>query len=328
MTPSGFVDLQVNGFLGVSFSDAGMKVEDAARASHELLARGTAAFLPTIVTSPEEVYRHNLPLLADLLERKEFAGRLLGIHAEGPFLSPKPGAVGAHNPAWVRTPDTKLLERMQEWASGHIRFLTIAADQPGAAELARSAVALGMTVSLGHQLATSADLARLAEAGATALTHLGNGVPNDVHRHVNPIWAGLAEDRLTAFLISDGHHLPREVLKVMIRAKGVARTGIVSDAAPIAGLPPGRYNTVDQDVILEPSGLLHNPVKKCLVGSSATLFQCMNVLAEMRVFTTDELWALGFFNPLKVIGVDAGAVAPGAPAVVYKADAARFVLAE
>jgi len=326
MLPTGFVDLQVNGFLGVSFSARDLTEDDAARACRELLARGNAAFLPTVVTGPEEMYRRNLPLLAKLLARGEFTGRLLGLHIEGPFISAKPGAVGAHNPAWVRAPDPGLLERMQEWAQGRVRFLTIAADQPGAEELARRAVKLGMAVLLGHHLATSADLARLAEAGATALTHLGNGVPNEVHRHLNPVWAGLSEDRLTALLISDGHHLPREVLKVMIRAKGVARVGIVSDAAPIAGLPPGKYSTVDQDVILEPSGLLHNPVKKCLVGSSATMFQCMNVLAGLRLFSAEELWAMGFFNPLKLIGVDAEKVAQGAPRVVYDGNAAQFRL--
>jgi len=326
MLPTGFVDLQVNGFLGVSFSAPDLTEDDAARACRELLARGNAAFLPTIVTGPEEMYRRNLPLLARLLARGEFSGRLLGLHIEGPFLSAKPGAVGAHNPAWVRAPDPGLLERMQEWAEGRVRFLTIAADQPGAEELARRAVKLGMAVSLGHHLANSADLARLAEAGARALTHLGNGVPNEVHRHLNPIWAGLAEDRLTALLISDGHHLPREVLQVMIRAKGVARVGIVSDASPIAGMPPGKYHTLDQEIVLEPSGLLHNPAKKCLVGSSATMFQCMNVLAGLRLFSAEELWAMGFFNPLKLIGVDAEKVAPGVPRVVYDGNAAQFRL--
>jgi N-acetylglucosamine-6-phosphate deacetylase len=326
MLPTGFVDLQVNGFLGVSFSAPDLTEDDAARACRELLARGNAAFLPTIVSGPEEMYRRNLPLLARLLARGEFSGRLLGLHIEGPFLSGKPGAVGAHNPAWVRAPDPGLLERMQEWAEGRVRFLTIAADQPGAEELARRAVKLGMAVSLGHHLASSADLARLAEAGARALTHLGNGVPNEVHRHLNPIWAGLAEDRLTALLISDGHHLPREVLKVMIRAKGVARAGIVSDASPMAGMPPGRYHTLDQEIVLEPSGLLHNPTKKCLVGSSATMFQCMNVLAGLGLFSAEELWAMGFFNPLRLIGVDAEKVAQGVPRVVYDGNAAQFRL--
>jgi N-acetylglucosamine-6-phosphate deacetylase len=324
--PTGFVDLQVNGFLGVSFTASDLAEEDAARACREFLARGTAAFLPTIVTSPEEVYRRNLPLLAKVLARSEFAGRLLGIHVEGPFLSGKRGAVGAHNPAWVRAPDPGLLERMQEWAQGRVRFLTIAADQPGAEELARRAVKLGIAVSLGHHLAKCEDLARLADAGATALTHLGNGVPNEVHRHVNPIWAGLAEDRLTALLISDGHHLPREVLKVMIRAKGVARIGITSDAAPIAGMPPGKYHTLDQEIVLEPSGLLHNPTKGFLVGSSATMFQCMNVLAGLRLFTVDELWTMGFANPLRLIGVAASAVAPARPPVEYDDASAQFRL--
>lgn len=93
----------------------------------------------------------------------------------------------------------------------------------------------------GHQLANSADLKALADAGATALTHLGNGCPQTLHRHDNMIWAGLAEDRLQAMIICDGHHLPDTVIKVILRAKGVHRCIAVSDLAPVAGLSSGTY---------------------------------------------------------------------------------------
>jgi N-acetylglucosamine-6-phosphate deacetylase len=321
----GFVDLQVNGYRGTDFSAPDLSEEALAAACRDLLARGTAALLPTVVTSPLEVYERNLPLAARVMARPEFAGRLLGLHLEGPFLSAEPGAVGAHNPAWVRPPDPALLDRMWEWAAGRVRLLTIAAEAPGAEDLARRAVALGITVSLGHQLADEAALDRLARAGATALTHLGNGVPNTLPRHRNPIWAGLAEDRLWAMIIADGHHLPPAVLKVMLRAKGVARTAVVSDASPVAGLPPGRYRVSGNDAVLEPSGLLHNPAKGCLVGSSATLLECMNHLASLGLCTAEELVALGLDNPLRLVGLDRG-VLGGASAVTFDEGAGRFRL--
>ncbi|NQT19133.1 MAG: amidohydrolase family protein, partial [Planctomycetes bacterium] len=304
----GFVDLQVNGFLGVDFSAPDLTEPDFIRACRELLGRGTAAFLPTVITSPMEAYEHNLPMMADVLDRPEFAGRLPGLHLEGPFVSPEPGAVGAHNPEWAQPPSAKLFDQLCELAGGKIKLLTLAADVPGAAELTRHAVGRGVRVSLGHHLATQEDLERLAQAGATALTHLGNALPNMIHRHINPIWAGLAADDLAAMLIADGHHLPPALLKTAIRTKGVDKIIVVSDASPLAGMPPGRYTTMANDVVLEESGLLHNPAKGCMVGSSATMRQCMDYLASLNILPQDDLRRVGFYNPLRLIGADPSSI--------------------
>ena len=307
----GFVDLQVNGYLGVDFSSPDLTEESFAHACECLFQAGTAAFLPTVITSPLEIYERNLPILASVMARDEFKGRLPGIHLEGPFISPEPGAVGAHHPEWVREPDVHTFQQINAWARHTIRFLTLAAERQGAEELARYAAGQGIVVSSGHSLATPADLERLSQAGATALTHLGNGLPHLLHKFNNPLWAGLADDRYTAMLIGDGHHIPNGVLKSMIRAKGISRTIIVSDAAPIAGLPPGRYTTLGNEVVLEESGLLHNPQKGFLVGSSATIFVCMNHLASLDIFSLDELLDLGFFNPLHLIGISPSTIPYG-----------------
>jgi N-acetylglucosamine-6-phosphate deacetylase len=300
----GFVDLQVNGYQGVDFSSPDLTEEAFIDACRALLDAGTVAFLPTIITSPIEVYRRNLPLLTRVIPRDEFQGRLLGIHVEGPFISAQPGAVGAHNPAYVHEPDVSLLQQLHDWADGRIRLLTLAAEVEGAEELASFAASLDITVSIGHSLAGEADLERLVRAGATGLTHLGNGLPNTLPRHDNPIWAGLANDALTAMVIADGHHLPVPVLKAFVRAKSTERIVVVSDASPIAGLPPGRYTALDNVAILEESGRLYNPEKQCLVGSSATMLRCMNHLASLGLLSLDELLAVGFFNPLSLISVD------------------------
>lgn len=303
MTNGGYVDLQVNGFLGVDFSSPELTEADFILACRALLALGTAAFLPTVITSSRQTYARNLPLMADVMAREEFQGRLLGFHLEGPFISRVPGAVGAHNPAYVCDPDVAWLEQLLDWAGGRVRLLTLAAELPGAEDLVRCAVERGITVSIGHSLFTPFDLDRMAAAGATALTHLGNGLPNVLPRHDNPLWAGLAHDAYTAMLITDGHHLPAPVIKTAARAKGVDRFIVVSDASPVAGLPPGRYHVLDNDAILEPSGRFHNPEKQCLVGSAATMGQCMAHLASLDVFSEAELKQIGWGNPLRLIGV-------------------------
>lgn len=311
MKVPGLVDLQVNGYKGVDFSSADLIEADFARACRQLLEAGTTAFLPTMITSPVETYERNLAIMAGVLALEEFQGRLLGIHLEGPFISTQDGARGAHNAKYVREPDVGLLERLIGWADNRIRLITIAADVKGADDLARRATDRGIAVSLGHQMATEQDLERLVWAGAMSITHLGNGIPAMLARHQNPVWAGLANDDLLAMIIADGHHLPASILKTIIRTKGPQRCVVVSDSAPLAGFKPGSYETMGHRVVLEEDGRLHDPVTGYFVGSSATILKCMNHLASLNLASPTELIAMGFYNPLRLIGLSPADVAPG-----------------
>jgi len=299
----GLVDLQVNGYRGVDFSGANLTEADFARSCRDLLAAGTTAFLPTMITSPMELYERNLPIIAKVMQQEEFQGRVLGLHLEGPFLSPQEGARGAHNPGWMSDPDVESLERLLGWAGGTVRLLTVAADLDDADELARYATSQGITVSLGHHMADEEDLNRLVDAGAKALTHLGNGVPALLSRHQNPVWAGLANDNLAALIIADGHHLPPSLLKTIIRTKGPENCIVVSDASPLAGLPAGEYESMGARVVLEEDGLLHNPATGYMAGSSATIRTCASHLASLNLVSPEEIATMVWDNPLKLIGV-------------------------
>lgn len=307
----GLVDLQVNGYMGVDFSSADLTEADIVRACRELFEAGTTAFLPTMVTSPEHVYEHNLPIMAEVLQRQEFRGRLLGIHLEGPFISALDGARGAHHAEWTRKPFAGYLEKLIEWADDKVKLITIAAELDAAEQLAMYARERRIAVSLGHQMAGEEDLKRLVQAGATALTHLGNGVPAMLARHDNPIWAGLGEDRLVATIIADGHHLPVSILKTIIRTKGTSNCIVISDASSLAGLEPGRHETLGHSVILEENGRLYDPQTGYFCGSSATILKCINHLASLELVSPDELIAMGFYNPLRLIGMTAEDVAEG-----------------
>jgi N-acetylglucosamine-6-phosphate deacetylase len=323
----GFIDLQVNGFKGISFSDLDLTEERFVYACKNLIEEGTVAFLPTIITAPLEVYEQNLRLIAKAMRRDDLKKHILGIHVEGPFISEKDGARGAHSIDWVRKPDNNLLDKLNLWADGKIKMLTISADLDRTDELCRHAVDLGITVSLGHQLATEDDLERLATSGARSLTHLGNGLPNTLPRHKNPLWAGIANDDLIAMIITDGHHIPPSIIKTVIRTKGISKVVVVSDAAPIAGLPPGKYNTLGNDVILDESGFLHNPEKGHLVGSSATMLDCINYLASLDLLSQDDLLNVGFYNPLKLINIDPSVI-QGPTSLAYDETQHKFLKAD
>jgi N-acetylglucosamine-6-phosphate deacetylase len=300
----GFVDLQVNGFRGVDFSSPDLSEEGFERVCRDLPARGTALFLPTLITAPTEVYERNLPLMAKLMKRPEIVRHVPGFHLEGPFISPEEGARGMHRSEWIRLPDVPLLDRLQDLAGGGIRMITVAAELPGVDELVKHASEQGIVVSLGHQLADEEAVDRLSHAGARALTHLGNGVPEQLHRHRNPVWAGLAVESLSAMFVADGHHLPDSLLKIFLRTKGVSKCIAVSDASPLSGLSPGSYQWGGVSVVLEEDGRLHQAHGPYLAGSSATLLICMNHLASLGVLAPDELRRLGYDNPLDLIGCE------------------------
>lgn len=297
------LDLQVNGFAGVDFSSPDLTLEQVRRVNHRLAERGVTGYLATLVTSPPEVYRRNLPLLARACQETGEGARLLGIHLEGPFLSPRDGARGAHDPRWIRPPDLALSEALEEAADGRLRLVTLAPDQPGALPLIEHLTARGVTVSLGHHLADAALLHEAVAAGARACTHLGNGIPNLLPRHPNPLWDQLAEERLMVMVIPDGHHLPRSFLWVVFRAAGLDRVIPVSDAAPLAGLPPGTYRLWGQEVLLEPDGKLWNPRGNHLAGSSSDLSTCLRRLVTWNLVTERDLPRLASHNPRKLLGL-------------------------
>ncbi len=319
----GFVDLQVNGYRGTSFSSPELTKESFAAACRAVLDEGTAAFLATVVTAPIEAFRRNLPLIAEVVRSDEFRGRILGIHLEGPFISEQAGFVGSHDLRYVHRADTSLLRQMLEWAEGTVCLLTLAAELPGAEELACCARERGATVSVGHSACTEADLERLVRAGATSLTHLGNALPNLLPRHENPIWAGLDNDDLTAMIIADGFHLPSSVIKTVLRTKGVEKTVVVSDVSSLAGLPPGEFDYSGSRIAVENSGRVYNLDRDCLAGAGVTMLSDMNHLASLRLLSLSDLLAVGFHNPLHLIGIDPKDLRAESR-LVYESETAQF----
>jgi N-acetylglucosamine-6-phosphate deacetylase len=300
--------LQINGWGGVDFSQTSLTLETATQAFDDIIASGTAYFLPTVITSSIATYEHVLPLLATLSETPKYKRHVLGFHLEGPFISAQPGACGCHSPANIRAPDIELLHKLFALTANKMKILTIAAESPGAPELTKAAVKLGIVVSVGHHMATIADIQKCVEAGASMITHLGNGVPNSVNRHANPIIAGLATDELNAGIITDGFHLPPPLIKIMLRAKGVERLYITSDAASAAGLPPGVHKWMGTTVVVEqhPQGIkIRSGELNCLAGSGATMLQCVNFLQSLGFVSAAELEQLSFHNPLRFIGMTA-----------------------
>lgn len=300
-----WIDLQINGYGGVDFNAPGLTVEQVVAVTERLEQDGTAGYLPTFVTGDPDMVLANLRVLAETRRRNALCEKnIIGVHLEGPFISDEPGAVGTHPLEWVRPPSLELFGRYQDAGEGLVKLVTVAAEVPGMPEFVKSLSDSGVTVSLGHQKAAAPEeVDPCIAAGAKAYTHLGNGIPNLIPRHNNVIFTALADDRTTVMFIPDGHHLPDAVLKVFTRAVPMKRLVAVSDAQYPAGMPPGDYDVCGSRARLEPSGLLWNPARKCLVGATTPMAAMMKLLQDRIGLTHDECLMIGRDNPLALIGM-------------------------
>lgn len=304
MTGPLWIDLQVNGYAGVDFNAPGLTVEAVKEVTERLRADGTAAFLPTLVTGDPEMLIGTVRTV--MAARRRYAvceETIPGFFMEGPFISDRPGAVGTHPVEWVRPPDPALFDRFQDAAEGLVKMINVAAEVPGMPDFVRAVSDRGVAVTLGHQLAKSpADVEACIAAGAKAFTHLGNGIPNEVNRHDNIVYTALVEDRASVMFIPDGHHLPDTMLKLYTRAVPLDRLIAVSDAQYPAGMPPGDYDVCGARARLEPSGLLWNPARNCLVGATTPMAKMMALLQARVGLTEAECRTIGRDNPLRLIG--------------------------
>jgi N-acetylglucosamine-6-phosphate deacetylase len=297
----GFVDLQVNGFGGVDFLDA-----DAGgyrRAGDALLETGVTAYLPTLITSPEA------QIVAAMREVPlgDARPRILGMHLEGPFLSPS--RLGTHEASARRDPDAALLERLLD--AGPVRLMTLAPELAGAEALIDRLLERGITVSLGHSDATAEQANAAFDRGARSVTHLFNAMRPFLHRDPGLVGAALARDDVVVSIILDGIHLAPETARVAWRA-AAGRLGLVTDAITAAGVADGSYSLGNIDVEVH-EGTVRGP-DGVLAGSVLTMIEAVRNLHALDVSLEDAVGA-ATTTPARVLGdPDLGRIAVGLPA--------------
>jgi len=288
MKPS-LIDIQVNGFAGVDFQQPDLSRSELGQAVDGLAAHETRRFFLTLITDGVDALCEKLAncerhRLGDVTIHEA----VCGYHIEGPWLSPLPGFCGAHDPAWMGPPNWPDFEKLQKAADGHIKLITLAPEWPGSADVIRRIVDSGVEVSLGHTDASDADITAAIAAGARFCTHLGNGVPTEMHRHDNVIQRLLARDELTAFFIPDGIHLPPASLKNFFRAKPPGKALFTTDCMSAAGAPPGTYRIGRFSVEVGTDGVVREPGKTTFAGSSLSPNQGVKNAAAWLPITPAE----------------------------------------
>jgi N-acetylglucosamine-6-phosphate deacetylase len=316
----GWVDIQVNGFAGVDYNSPATPHEEIARSVEVLYSAGVTRFYPTVITGAPEDMVGALRNLARAKASLPEGAAMDGFHVEGPHISPEDGPRGAHPKRWVRPPDVNEFCRWQDAAAGHIRLVTIAPEWPEAPRYIEALRARKVLVSIGHTNAEARHIADAVSAGATMSTHLGNGAHAVMQRHPNYIWEQLAEDRLRASFIVDGIHLPASFLKVALRAKGVERAVLVTDASSPAGSKPGRYRLGEQDVDLTPDNRVVLAGQDRLAGSALRMDRGVENLMRLGELSLADAVRMATVNAARAGGV------PGRERGLEAGDRADFVL--
>lgn len=301
---TGFVDLQVNGYAGFDLNAKGILTDTVVGLVEAMLAKGVTCFLPTLITAPEEEIRSRLKVIADARSSHAKVGACIPfVHLEGPHISALDGYRGAHPADAIRPPSIAEFDRWQEASGGIVGMVTLSPHFSDSVEYIEALVKRGIHVAIGHTHASPEQISRAVDAGAGVSTHLGNGIAQEIPRHRNPIWRQLADDRLTATFIADGHHLPQDVLKVMLRAKGIAHSVLVSDSVGLAGMPAGSYTTaVGGEVELQPDGRLCMRGSDLLAGATASLAQCIGNVVRATGISLEDALTMVTVNPGRFAG--------------------------
>jgi N-acetylglucosamine-6-phosphate deacetylase len=279
-----------------------------------LARRGVGAYFATTVTAPLDTLLRSLAALAKLLRQPLEGARPMGIHLEGPFISPHKR--GAHAESQLLTPSVAMFERMWQAAEGQIRLMTIAPELEGAEETIAHATRLGVRISLGHSNAQSDAARRGVAAGAASATHTFNAMRAFDHRDPGLLGEVLTNDALFAEIICDGLHVDPAAVRLFRRAKGPDRALLVTDAMAGTGMPDGNYWLGELEVRVKNGRCVIG--ENTLAGSTLTLDRAVRNYAEFTGAPLGEAVALATRNPARMTGLDAeiGALAPGRPADV------------
>jgi N-acetylglucosamine-6-phosphate deacetylase len=317
----GLVDLQVNGYGGHDVNGPDVTADEVVALVRTVASAGTTTVVPTVITAAEADIVRSLRAIAEARSRDEATRRAIPfVHVEGPHISAEDGPRGVHPAAKVRPPDPAEFDRWQRACGGLVGIVTLSPHHPEAIAYTEHLTRAGVVVAIGHTHATPQQVRAIADAGACLSTHLGNGAHATLPRHPNYLWAQLADDRLTAGFIADGHHLPADTLTAMLRAKGPARSVLVSDSVALAGLPPGEYTTpVGGAVALSADGRLSESGTPYLAGAARPLADGVAQAARMTGIPLGDAVRLATVNPGRFVG-GRGRLVPGAQADVLLVD--------
>jgi N-acetylglucosamine-6-phosphate deacetylase len=299
----GFVDLQVNGAVGVDLTTEPERVGEVAAF---LVRCGVTSFMPTVISSSADTIADAIAVTHEWSHDARPAARSLGLHIEGPFLNT--ARAGAHPVQHLRDPS---LAEVRDWRSDTgVGMVTIAPELPHALVVIEYLVANGVAVCAGHTAATADDMIAAVAAGVRGVTHLFNAMGPMTARIPGPAGATLTDPALIAGLIVDGLHVDPVMVRLAWQALGPSRIALVTDAIAALGLPHGAYSVGDTAVVVDETGA--RTTSGVLAGSVLRFDQAVRNVIALTGCTLSEASLSASATPGRLAGrADIGRLAPG-----------------
>lgn len=315
----GFIDVHIHGAGGKDVMEG--TPEALATVSKAIARHGTTSFVATTVTASNDDTLRAVEGIAGYIsnqyETDAVRAEVLGIHFEGPFISP--ARRGVHPAEYLQLPSAAVLEKLLHAAAGNAQILTIAPELLGAMPCIEAARNAGMVVAMGHTDATYEQARAAVAHGVHHAVHVYNAMRPFSHRDSGVIGAVLTSPEVSAELIADGVHVEETAMKVLIQAKGADRMVLITDGISATGMPDGKYILGKMEVIVT-GGICRNAEGK-LAGSTLTLDRALRNVVALGVPLADAVRMLTV-NPAKLLGIEfkKGSLRTGADADILLFD--------
>lgn len=306
----GYIDLQVNGAKGEEFSQSELEKYD--EIVRFFAGRGTTTMLATVLTdTPEKMLEAIRRVAAFRRSKSEFARVVAGIHVEGPFLSAQ--RRGAHPASFLREPDVKEVRRWLKAAPGQIKMVTLAPELENAGKVISLLSEEGIVTAASHSLAGYECMVESVKKGLSFVTHVGNTTDWPHRKEQEGGWLGvepgvvgsfLSMDELRGSVIMDGFHFHPAMLSPIVRCKGVEKVALITDAAFVAGLPPGTYRKGREKVTVTESGYTAGRRKGWLAGSILTMETAVRNAVKLAGLSLPEAVTMATLTPATVLGLE------------------------
>jgi N-acetylglucosamine-6-phosphate deacetylase len=309
----GFIDTHIHGFGGWGTEDS--SVESIIEMSRLLVQYGVTAFNPTIYPMESELMLEAVKAAASAIGREDGA-QVMGLHLEGPFISPE--RLGVMKPGTVQNVDLGLMERLWEASEGRIVNMTVAPELKGMRELALFCLQRGIVLQAGHTDAEYENMVEGMQAGILHSTHLFNAMSSMKHRNPNAVGAVLIHPEMSCEIIADGFHIHPDLYKLLLRDKSVERIVLITDALKPTEQAKGPFFANGEEVILS-GGVFHRKADNVIAGSALTMIKGVQNLVNFG-FSLEDAVKTASFNPAQVMRYrNKGAIIPG-----YDADLVVF----
>ncbi|AEF82385.1 N-acetylglucosamine-6-phosphate deacetylase [Leadbettera azotonutricia ZAS-9] len=307
----GFIDTHIHGFGGYGTEDAFDTTErgtdSIVEMSRTLAQYGVTAFNPTFYPSEKENMLKALKAASNAMGR-ESGARIMGVHLEGPFISPD--RLGVQRPETVKAVDLLLMEELWDASGGHIVNMTVAPELKGMRELALFCIKKGIILQAGHTDAKYENMVEGMQAGILHSTHLFNAMSKLDQRNPNAVGAILIHPEMSCEIIADGYHVHPDLYKLLMRDKPVDKIVLITDGLKPTEQQEGPFFANGEEVIFH-DGVFHRKMDDVIAGSSLTIIRGIENLVSYG-FSLEDAVKTASFNPANVMRYrNKGAIIPG-----------------